>query len=210
MTLTEIKEPKQKRSQATRRNIMETAVRLFEMHGFEKVHSNWIAREAGLSVGAFYRHFPNKMALLIEMVRTRLMENTDLFKGLIPRSLPSKKAYFSLWEMIIDRSFTLYSAYPGLAKIANRLRYDHPEILELFNRAKNERLALLEALVKLGMTRSWVRKGDGTAMTESLYTWIESSIVRWVLYEDTNGSLDKLKKELVTMVRCYLTDPTGA
>ena len=45
---------------ATRQRIYETAMRLFEEHGYEAVSVGQIAAEAGVSVPTFYAHFPSK------------------------------------------------------------------------------------------------------------------------------------------------------
>ena len=42
---------------------MQAGAAQFARHGYEAVNSNQIAREAGVGVGTFYRHFPDKSAL---------------------------------------------------------------------------------------------------------------------------------------------------
>ena len=48
------------RGEQTRRLIVDTAVRLFRDHGYEKTTMRAIAQEAGLSVGNAYYYFPSK------------------------------------------------------------------------------------------------------------------------------------------------------
>jgi AcrR family transcriptional regulator len=45
---------------------------LFARHGTDSVNSNKIARRAGLGVGTFYSHFPDKFALLREIEQRTL------------------------------------------------------------------------------------------------------------------------------------------
>lgn len=52
------------RGAASRARILEAAGRLFREHGFDAVGVDAIMREAGLTHGGFYTHFPSKEALV--------------------------------------------------------------------------------------------------------------------------------------------------
>ena len=56
--------PQQDRVQKTIDHIVETAEKLFVDPGYERVSTNLIAKEAGISIGSLYRYFKNKEALL--------------------------------------------------------------------------------------------------------------------------------------------------
>ena len=51
----------------TRRRIYDTALRLFQQHGFEAVSVGQIAEGAGVSVPTFYAHFPSKEHLVMQL-----------------------------------------------------------------------------------------------------------------------------------------------
>lgn len=51
------------RSAEVRRRLLEAAVALLSERGLERVNSNQIARSAGVGVGTFYGHFPDKYAI---------------------------------------------------------------------------------------------------------------------------------------------------
>ncbi len=54
-----------------RDRLLSAALNLFARRGTERVNSNAIARRAGLGIGTFYNHFPDKHALLREIqIRT--------------------------------------------------------------------------------------------------------------------------------------------
>jgi AcrR family transcriptional regulator len=57
--------PKQDRSRATRRRLLETAVRCLAQHGWEVSTVGFIAAEAGISRGAVQHHFRTREALII-------------------------------------------------------------------------------------------------------------------------------------------------
>jgi AcrR family transcriptional regulator len=51
------------RSAEVRRRLLEAAVTLLSDRGLERVNSNQIARAAGVGIGTFYGHFPDKYAI---------------------------------------------------------------------------------------------------------------------------------------------------
>lgn len=57
----------------TRTQIVETARKLFNTHGFNGVSIDMIMKSAGLTRGGFYNHFKNKEALYSEAVDSFLM-----------------------------------------------------------------------------------------------------------------------------------------
>jgi AcrR family transcriptional regulator len=63
-----IKLADQKKSVLTRKQIIETASKIFSAEGYYAKNSNEIARLAGVSVGTFYNNFKNKKELLLELI----------------------------------------------------------------------------------------------------------------------------------------------
>jgi AcrR family transcriptional regulator len=57
---------------STRDRILDAAGALFTLHGFDATSVDAIARRAGLTVGALYRHFSAKGELLLDVIRRAL------------------------------------------------------------------------------------------------------------------------------------------
>src|SRR5271166_545282 len=51
----------------TRDALLEAAARIFNSAGYHSTDSNRIAREAGYAPGTFYVHFPDKLAIFLEV-----------------------------------------------------------------------------------------------------------------------------------------------
>ena len=64
MTIPRFRPPRQTRSQATLDRILDAAQRVFEEKSFSEATVAEIMSRAGVTVGAFYRRFPDKDALL--------------------------------------------------------------------------------------------------------------------------------------------------
>ncbi len=58
----------QQRSEETRANLLDAAVRRFSLDGYHAASVDGICAEAGVSKGAFYHHFPSKQALFIALL----------------------------------------------------------------------------------------------------------------------------------------------
>jgi AcrR family transcriptional regulator len=65
--------PTQRRAKETRERILDTAAQLFGKCGIAETSTNRIAAEAGLSIGTVYRYFPDRTAIVDELLE-RLLE----------------------------------------------------------------------------------------------------------------------------------------
>jgi AcrR family transcriptional regulator len=62
------------RPDASRRQLVDTAIDCFALHGFQGTSIDRIARAAGVTKGALYYHFRDKEDLLLEAVKNRIGE----------------------------------------------------------------------------------------------------------------------------------------
>jgi AcrR family transcriptional regulator len=76
--LTPRKLPQQGRSRATVDAIVEAAARILREQGYAALTTNTIAGLAGVSVGSLYRFFPNKQAIVLAVLSSRLEELSSL------------------------------------------------------------------------------------------------------------------------------------
>jgi AcrR family transcriptional regulator len=74
--------PKQDRSRATRRRLLETTIRCLAEHGWEASTVGFIAAEAGISRGAVQHHFPTREALILAALEHMFAERAALLDAL--------------------------------------------------------------------------------------------------------------------------------
>ena len=74
IALTPRKSPSQRRSGVTVDVIIEGAIRVLLEDGYGALTTVRVARRAGVSVGSLYQYFPNKQAVVAEIVRRRAAE----------------------------------------------------------------------------------------------------------------------------------------
>ncbi|WP_078427673.1 TetR/AcrR family transcriptional regulator [Alkalihalobacterium alkalinitrilicum] len=60
---------RQKQALKTRKALLDSALRLFKEKGFDEVHVEEIAKEAGTSKGSFYTYFKSKDAVILEQYK---------------------------------------------------------------------------------------------------------------------------------------------
>ena len=65
------KAPRQARSAATVDAILEASAHILREGGLGALNTNAVAERAGASIGSLYQYFPNKDAILAEMIRRR-------------------------------------------------------------------------------------------------------------------------------------------
>ena len=78
------RKPLQARSAATVAAILEATAQVLTARGYEGTTTNLIAERAGVSVGSLYQYFPNKDALIAELVERDFVEITERLLALIP------------------------------------------------------------------------------------------------------------------------------
>jgi len=66
--------PTQERARRTYAAIIEAGTRILERHGYEALTTNHVADLAGVGIASLYEYFPNKHALVAEIVRHVLEE----------------------------------------------------------------------------------------------------------------------------------------
>lgn len=139
-----IREPQQKRSRETRGKILRAAEKLFSEKGYADVNTNLIAREAGVSVGAFYHHFDSKKDVLLAV----LEDFGDLSLSTMEEALMSHAPDFNEEQVVLELvklAVHIHVEQADIMKTINDLRYTDPEIDEYTRRnlEKNEKAILM-------------------------------------------------------------------
>ncbi|WP_413289988.1 TetR/AcrR family transcriptional regulator [Bdellovibrio sp. HCB337] len=83
------KEPKQERSRQTYQVILQGAMRVIRRDGLQKLSTNKVADESGVSIGSLYQYFPSKQAILAALIdqvfEFELQRMKEAFESLSPK-----------------------------------------------------------------------------------------------------------------------------
>lgn len=87
-----------------RRQILEAGLDLFHDQGIRSISIRELTKRAGIAQGGFYSFFPNKEALVIELLHYRTSQKMGLFEKTFHRSLENPAAFVgeSLFYMSWD------------------------------------------------------------------------------------------------------------
>jgi AcrR family transcriptional regulator len=97
--------PQQERAQATVEAVLGATVQILLKDGWDALSTNRIAREAGVSVGSLYQYFPNKQAIVRELlVRYSEEQFQMLVEGLMSlrAGMPLEEAVRSIIRALLS------------------------------------------------------------------------------------------------------------
>ena len=112
--MTQVQAPRQARARLTRQKVIEAAVSLLAEEGLSGVRTAAVARRAGVSQGALFRHFPTKAALLGAALESTLDALFVRFGAALMERVgqgtePLRAGVDSLWE--VDTDPALYGGF---------------------------------------------------------------------------------------------------
>ena len=110
---------REEQKQVTRRRILDAAKEIFQRDGFSAMSIEAIAAAAGVSRPTFYQYFPNKTAVLAQLVADRAERTGMLFVGRLARNTRPTLEDLRAW---IDEFVDLYDA-----NLATMVSWAHAE-----------------------------------------------------------------------------------
>ncbi len=132
------RQPKQPRSVETFNSILEAAAELFAERGYEQTTTHQVANAAGVSVGALYRYFGGKQAILQEVyrretteIRQRILASFSI-ADLVGQDLPK------LVMKAMTLAFHAYAERPGLRRVLVEQARKIPELVQLRHEQERE------------------------------------------------------------------------
>lgn len=194
------KSPVQARSEQTVEAIVAAATRVLIKDGAPGFTTNKVAERAGVSIGSLYQYFPNKEAILAELVRRHLADLERGINDIADRAMtaPLADVVYALIEdnvraHLIDPK--LHGVLTEQVQSLGRFRWQD----EFYARVSARVRALLEA-----------RRADLTVKDLDLATYILTRTVEACVHQGVterpqdlaNGAL---ARELTRMIIEYLT-----
>jgi AcrR family transcriptional regulator len=173
------RQPKQNRSVETFNAILEAAGKLFSEHGYEETTTHQIAAAAGVSVGALYRYFDGKQAILKEVytreisgLRRRILEGFSIadiigqdVKGLVRKTMAL--------------ALRVYGERPGLRRV---LTEQSRKIAELGDLRRAQEAEVHRAVLQILASAPGVSVPDREVAAYLVSLFMESLIDDYILY----------------------------
>ena len=109
-------------SRDARSRILQAAEDLFGTRSYERTRVADVARAAGIATGSFYRHFPSKRALIVEVLREL---NRELRRAM-REAIGDATGYPDRERRAFTGFFTFLGEHPNLFRIQRQVEFIAP------------------------------------------------------------------------------------
>ncbi|MFC6885818.1 MULTISPECIES: TetR/AcrR family transcriptional regulator [Actinomadura] len=193
------KQPRQVRAELTRQRILTAAAHVFGDHGYAAGTTNRIAERAGISIGSLYQYFPNKDAILAELLIRHIdagMVAFDRQKADEP-SGPLEDVLRALVRTVIEN----HHDDPRLLRV---MIEQAPRSLRLLDRVAEEQRTRVAYVRDLFERHPEVRVGDMETAARLVVATVELVVHQLIAAPDPID-VTRFENELVAMLTRYLT-----
>ncbi|MFD5397742.1 TetR/AcrR family transcriptional regulator [Streptomyces sp. NPDC127097] len=193
------KQPRQARAELTRQRILAAAAHVFAEYGYAAGTTNRIAEQARISIGSLYQYYPNKDAILVELL-TRHLDAGMAATACQPDEGPLRP----LEEVIrgyVRLSIANHLDDPQLLRVMMEQAPRSPELLEKTSRYQQSRTAHVRELIE---NHPESRVDDLYVAARLVVSTVELLVHQLIAAPDPLDPA-RLENELVTMVTRYLT-----
>lgn len=197
----------QPRGQATRERVLSAAEALFREAGYDSASMSDVARRAGVGVGTLYHHFPDKRALLLELIdrigdRVAAQRKDELaleaFLGHDPR------AAIGRW---LERAHARLRSRPSLYLVMLDLAARDAEVARRYRRIEELGIDRLTDLLELAQRRGLARAGfDARTAAFLVHHSVEMAAMQLFLRGDRAPDAPNVLAELTDMICRYLLE----
>jgi AcrR family transcriptional regulator len=200
------KQPTQERAKATVDAIVAAAAQVLIAHGYERTTTARVARRAGVSVGSLYQYFPNKEALVAELIERHADELVATVRDVLLRHSCATLA--ACVRAAIDATITAHRIDPRLHKI---LHEQIPRVGKLGRamRANDDITREIERSLRAHAAELHPSLDPAVAATV-IDTVMDAIAHKAVLERSTPLAGKTAADEAYALVMSYLTRPAGA
>jgi AcrR family transcriptional regulator len=196
---------------ATRRRLIDEAVRHFGKRGYDGTSLDQVASAVGVRKQTLLYYFPTKEALLeacMAEVSTRVAE--ALSQALAAQESHAKKA-----ETVIRAVFGLAEEWPEFPQFIREAGRMSPEVIQRFAQGLEPLRLRAIGFLQNAMGEGQVRRQDPALLLFTLYTAVvgsltEAGVLRAVVGEDKGRmALRRREQEVLAFVRSALAPAAG-
>ncbi|MFE1775490.1 TetR/AcrR family transcriptional regulator [Streptomyces sp. NPDC059008] len=198
------KQPRQGRAEVTRQRILAAAAHVFAEYGHAAGTTNRIAERARVSIGSLYQYYPNKDAILVEL----LIGHLDAGMGALTRG-DDGQAPDSLEEVVrryVRLTIDNHRDDPQLLRVMLEQAPRSPELLEKTSQYQQARTVYARELIE---NHPEVGVADMEVAARLLVSTVELVVHQLIAAPDPLDPA-RLESELVAMLTGYLSGGPGA
>lgn len=194
--------PRQARSERTRQWILEAAAQVVAEHGYAAGTTNRIAERAGVSIGSVYQYYPNKDAILVELMSAHVESGLAALWALVEGGLP--EALDDLIRVFVRATVDNHRDEPALHRVLFEETPRPPSFVQALHEAEAAVVAVAAGMLA---AHPEVRVADTGTAARIVVATIESLVHRLVAAR-VPVDPQVVEDELVLMLVRYLTAGT--
>ncbi|MEU5793417.1 TetR/AcrR family transcriptional regulator [Streptomyces lavendulae] len=191
------RKPRQVRAELTRERILDAAAQVFAAYGYAAGTTNRIAEHARLSIGSLYQYFPNKDAILAELLVRHIdrgtwegAEELDMGPGSLTETV----------RALVRDAIDHHRDDPQLLRIMIEEAPMSAELIEAIERHGKARVSQVRAVLA---RHPDVRVRDLDMAAELVVGTVEMNTHKLMATPHLN-QVERLEAELVAMITRYL------
>ncbi|MEV7043199.1 TetR/AcrR family transcriptional regulator [Amycolatopsis sp. NPDC051061] len=192
------KQPRQVRAELTRQRILTAAAHVFGEHGYAAGTTNRIAERAGISIGSLYQYFPNKDAILAELLVRHLDDGAAIAERVQREALPGPIE--EIFRLFVRGAIESHLDEPRLLRVLLEQAPKSNDVLERVERLKTDLAAYLRALLD---EHPEVRVTDTETAARLIVTTVEL-VIHQLVADHEPVDTGCLETELVAMLTRYV------
>ncbi|RNF87163.1 TetR/AcrR family transcriptional regulator [Streptomyces botrytidirepellens] len=193
------KQPRQVRAELTRQRILTAAAHVFAEYGYAAGTTNRIAEHARISIGSLYQYYPNKDAILVELVGRHLDDGIAATRHHWDEEPPDSLE--GILRAHVRAVIENHRHDPHLLRVMFEQAPRSPELLAKVLRFQRELIDYAQELIE---THPEVRVEDTYVAARLLVSTVEL-VIHQLIAEPDPLDATRLENELVAMLTRYLT-----
>ncbi|WP_405656441.1 TetR/AcrR family transcriptional regulator [Streptomyces sp. RK9] len=193
------RQPRQARAELTRQRILAAAAHVFAEYGYAAGTTNRIAERARISIGSLYQYYPNKDAILLELVNRHLDAGAVALRE--RQDGDRSDSLEAIMRGFVRAVIGNHLDDPKLLQVMMEQTPHAPELTERMARHERERVAYTRELLA---SHPEVRVTDVEVAAHLVVSAVEMVVHRLVA-APLSVDARRLEDELVAMLTRYLT-----
>jgi len=193
------KQPRQARAERTREWILLAAAQVFAEHGYAAGTTNRIADRAGVSIGSLYQYYPNKDAILVELMTAHVESGLTAIRARLGDGLPTELD--ALLRMFVRAAIDNHRDDPRLHRV---LFEEAPRPATILARLHEAEASIVAAAAQLLAAHPQVTVEDPDVAARIVVATVESLVHRLVAAPEPMDP-QVVEDELVAMLSAYLS-----
>ena len=192
------RKPSQVRAELTRERILTAAAHVFGEHGYAAGTTNRIAERAGISIGSLYQYFPNKDAILAELLLRHLDDGAAVTAKIQAGRLPGP--IDEVFRVFVRGAIESHLDEPRLLRVLLEQAPRSQHLLEKMERLKQSLVTYLRELLD---GHPEVRVTDTETAARLIVTTVEL-VVHQLVADHEPVDVERLEDEMVAMLTRYV------